>query len=78
MKREEIEAAAVGAGFQALPVKDSIRMLFTRGKTFLNVHIDGKWAFYSEIVNGKKPDQYGSDFQSLFKFLAQSDGPTQE
>ena len=74
MKRDDIEAAAIMAGFQTVPAeRGSIRMLFTRGKNFLNVHTDGKWAFYSEIADGKKPDRYGSDFPSLLKFLVEKD-----
>jgi hypothetical protein len=69
MTPSDIEKAAVQAGFQRLPLKDSLRILFTRGASVLNVHTDGKWAFYTEIVDGKAPDQYGSDFQSLLTFL---------
>lgn len=69
MTPQEIEKAAVQAGFQRLPLKDPVRILFTRGANFLNVHMDGKWAFYTEVVDGKKPDQSGSEFQSLLTFL---------
>jgi hypothetical protein len=70
LTREEIEKAAIQAGFQPLALQDQSRALFTRGKNFLNVHMDGKWAFYSEVRDSKKPDQYGSDFQSLLLFLS--------
>jgi hypothetical protein len=64
-----VERAAVQAGFQRLPGGGPIRILFTRGANFLNVHTDGKWAYYSEIVDGRTPDRSGSDFESLLNFL---------
>jgi len=67
---EQIESGAAKAGFQRLPVADPIRLLFTRGPNLLNVHTDGKWAFYAKVVHGKKPDRFGSDFESLLAFLA--------
>ena len=66
---ERIKNAATKAGFQRLGLADPIRVIFTRGKNFLNVHTDGKWAFYTELMEGKKPDHYGMDFESLQTFL---------
>lgn len=64
-----IKTAAMAAGFRPLPMPDEIRVLFTRGPSFLNVHTDGKWAFYSEIHDGKKPDDWGKDFSSILVLL---------
>lgn len=66
---ETIKKAARRAAFQHMPAKDSIRVLFTRAANFLNVHRDGKWAFYTELSDGKKPDRWGLDFESLLSFL---------
>lgn len=66
---QEIELAAVKAGFKRMTLKDSVRIVFTRGSNMLNVHTDGKWAFYSEVVGGKTPDRWGKDFQSLINFF---------
>jgi len=48
---------------------DVNRILFTRGANLLNVHTDGKWAFYTEVIDNKTPDMWGSDFRSLTRFL---------
>lgn len=64
-----ITVAAIAAGFRPLTKPDEIRVPFTRGPSFLNVHTDGKWAFYSEIHDGKEPDNWGKDFNSLLTFL---------
>jgi hypothetical protein len=66
---ETVKKAARRAAFQHVPVKDPIRVLFSRAANFLNVHTDGKWAFYTEISDGKKPDHWGLDFESLLAFL---------
>jgi hypothetical protein len=66
---QTIKQVAIRAGFRPMPVTDSIRALFTRTKNFLNVHTDGKWAFYTELRDGKKPDHWGHDFESLLMFL---------
>jgi hypothetical protein len=65
---EQIKNTATNTGFQRMPLADPIRVLFTRGENFLNVHTDGKWAFYKELVDGKKPDHYGMDLESLQAF----------
>ena len=52
-----------------MPLNDSVRILFTGGDNMLNVHTDGKWAFYTEVVRGKSPDTWGKDFESLLAFL---------
>lgn len=67
-----ITTAAVAAGFRPLPRPDAIRVPFTRGPSFLNVHMDGNWAFYSEIHDGKEPDNWGKDLNSLLIFLVHS------
>jgi len=66
---EKIKNTAANAGFRRLSLADPIRVLFSRGENFLNVHRDGKWAFYEELVDGKKPDHYGMDLESLQTFL---------
>src|SRR3989442_10398829 len=66
---EKIKNTATNAGFRRMNLADPIRVLFSRGENFLNVHTDGKWAFYAELVDGKKPDHYGMDFESLQTFL---------
>jgi hypothetical protein len=66
---EKIKNTATNTGFQSMSIADPIRVLFTRGESFLNVHRDGKWAFYRQIVDGKKPDHYGMDLESLQTFL---------
>jgi hypothetical protein len=66
---EKIRNTATNAGFRHMRLVDPIRVLFSRGENFLNVHMDGKWAFYKELVDGKKPDHYGMDFESLETFL---------
>lgn len=70
MTPQQIEIAAVKAGFTRTPLADPVRLIFSRGPNLLNVHTDGKWAFYTEIVDGKKPDRYGTDFQSLETFFS--------
>jgi hypothetical protein len=35
----------------------------------LYLHTDGEWAFYVEIVEGKIPDAWGKDLESLASFL---------
>jgi len=66
---DRIKNTATNTGFQRMNLADPIRVLFTRGENFLNVHTDGKWAFYKELVDGKKPDHYGMDLESLQTFL---------
>lgn len=66
---ETITIAAVAAGFRPMRRPDRLRLPFTRGSHFLNVHTDGKWAFYSELHDGKLPDNWGKDLESLMAFL---------
>ena len=68
---QEIELAALKAGFKRIALNDSLRIVFARGANFLNVHTDGKWAFYKEIADGKRPDKWGKDFDSLVIFLTE-------
>ena len=66
---EKIKNTATNVGFRRMSLADPIRVLFSRGENFLNVHTDGKWAFYQELVDGKRPDHYGMDLESLQTFL---------
>lgn len=70
----QIESAGRKAGFVRQPLADRLRVIFRRGFGFLNVHMDGRWAFYMNLPDGRKPDNSGSDFESLSVFLATQDG----
>ena len=67
-----IKETAANVGFRLVNLVDPVRVLFSRGENFLNVHTDGKWVFYRELADGKKPDQYGMDLESLNTFLTSS------
>lgn len=66
---EAVKRAAARFGFRAISSTDPVRTLFSRGNNFLNVHSDGKWAFYEELHDGKSPDHWGHDFKSLITFF---------
>lgn len=70
MTISQIETAVRKAGFVRQPLADRVRIIFRRGFNFLNVQIDGRWAFYINLCDGRKPDNYGTDFESLSLFLA--------
>lgn len=70
MTINQIEVAGRKAGFVRQPLADKLRIIFRRGFGFLNVHIDGRWAFYVNLCDGRKPDNSGTDFESLSVFLA--------
>jgi hypothetical protein len=74
MMINQIETAGRRAGFVRQPFADRLRVIFRRGFSFLNVHLDGRWAFYMNLPDGRKPDSSGSDFESLSIFLATQDG----
>jgi hypothetical protein len=69
MTPQEIDEAIGQAGFQRIHLKDSHCIVFMRGASMLYVHADGKWAFYTEIAEGKIPDVWGKDLDSLVPFL---------
>lgn len=70
MTINQIESAGRKAGFIRQPFADRLRVIFRRGFNFLNVHLDGRWAFYANLPDGRKPDNSGTDFESLSVFLA--------
>lgn len=70
MTMNQIETAGRKAGFIRQPFEDRLRVIFRRGFNFLNVHLDGRWAFYVNLSDGRKPDNSGTDFESLAAFLA--------
>lgn len=74
MTINQIETAGRKAGFIRQPLADRLRVIFRRGFNFLNVQMDGRWAFYANLPDGRKPDISGADFESLSVFLATQDG----
>jgi len=70
----QIEAAGRKADFVRQPLADRLRIIFRRGFNFLNVHLDGRWAFYANLCDGRKPDTSGSDLESLSVFLTTPTG----
>ena len=74
MTLSQIETAGRKAGFLRQPLADRLRIIFRRGFNFLNVHVDGRWAFYVNLCDGRKPDNSGTDFESLSVFLATHTG----
>jgi hypothetical protein len=69
MTLQDIEQTVGQAGFHRIPLNDSHRNIFMRGANILNILTDGKWAFYTEIADGKIPDAWGKDLESLVSFL---------
>lgn len=74
MTINQIETAGRGSGFIRQPLADRRRVIFRRGYNFLNVHLDGRWAFYANLPDGRKPDNSGTGFESLSAFLATQAG----
>ena len=70
MTINQVETAGCKAGFIRQPLADRLRVIFRRGYNFLNVHMDGRWAFYANLPDCRKPDDSGTDFDSLSVFLA--------
>jgi len=70
MTINEIETAGRKCGFIRQPLADRLRVIFRRDFNFLNVHMDGRWAFYVNLPDCRKPDNSGTDFESLSVFLA--------
>jgi hypothetical protein len=69
MTPKEIIVLVAQAGFSRAPSTSSRNLIFLRKSSMLRISKNGSWAFYVTPADNKKPDEFGSDLETLARFL---------